>query len=144
MDPKKLSTLVMDALACAMSNNPAGATDALTEIDNSGDPFDMYAACCAFARVGKTALTKIYGERSADLSGGDMWTLHDLTPGAPNDPAETFANRFLVAHCNDDKDMAPALYRTALEAAGEQYVDSVCALLANVAGLYRLAVAKTA
>jgi hypothetical protein len=139
MDRNRLSGLVMQATACAMENDLDGATNALTQIGTSGDPFDMYAACCGFAEVGKTALTRIYGKRAA-TPGNGMWAMQELKPGT--DPADTFANRFLIAYCNDDKDMAPVLFRTAVQSAGDQYVDSVCALLANVTGLSRLALDK--
>lgn len=143
MDQDRLHQLTMDALSAAVLKDADRASDAITEIGASGDPFDMYAACCGFAEIAKRAMTKALGQKP-DLAAGDMWILEDLKPSSPDkNPAETFAVRFMTAYANDDKDTVPALYRTALEAGPEQFVDSVCALLANAADLHRLSFKPT-
>lgn len=138
MDRDQLARLTMDALSFAVLSDADRAVEALDEIGASGDPFDMYAACCGFAEIAKRAMAKVLGE-SPDLAAGDMWILEELQPGGLADsPAKTFAVRFMVAYANDDKDTVPALYRTALEAGPEQFTESVCALLADAADLHRM------
>lgn len=143
MDRKRLAQLTMDALSFAILADADRATEALNEIGTSGDPFDMYSACCGFAEVAKRAMTKVFRDEP-NLAAGDMWVLEELKPGGlDDDPAKTFAVRFVVAYANDDKDTAPALYRAALEAGPEQFTESVCALLADAADLHRLSLRQT-
>lgn len=143
MNDDRLAELVQTAFHFAYEADADRVATCLDEIGNSGDPFDMYKACCGFAAIGHAALTKIYGERAPDRARGDMWVIEELQPGAlSDDPPKAFAARFLIAYCNDDKDTAPALWRAAVEAGGVQYVDSVCHLVADVAGLARLALEK--
>ncbi|WP_328860914.1 hypothetical protein [Streptomyces sp. NBC_00306] len=141
MDTDQLYPLVMKAVGCAMDKDADGACDALNEIGNSGDPWDMYAACCGFAEVGKAALKKIYRGRVPNLKRGDMWAIQELRPGC-TPAADLFAVRFLVAYCNDDADTGPALFNAAFDAGSEHYTESVSALLANVAGLSSLALQR--
>ena len=138
MDRNELARLTMDALTFAMLGDADRATNALDEIGTSGDPFDMYAACCGFAETAKRAMVKVFG-REPDLAAGDMWVIEELKPGGlDKDPAKTFAVRFMIAYANDDKDTVPALYRAALDAGPERFTESVCALLGDVADLHRL------
>lgn len=138
MDRDRLAQLTMDAVASAVEGNAERASDAMTAIGTSGDPFDMYAACCAFADVAKRAMVKATGTEP-NLAAGDMWAIVDLTPDQDHDPAETFAVRFLIAYANDDRETPPALYRAALEAGPDHFIASTCALLSNAAGLHRMA-----
>ena len=138
MDRDRLAQLTMDAMSFAVLADADRATEALDEIGASGDPFDMYSACCGFAAVAKRAMTKVLGDEP-DLTAGDMWVIEELKPGGMDaNPAKTFAIRFMIAYANDDKDTVPALFRTALEAGPEQFTESVCALLADAADLHRL------
>ncbi|MGW1039858.1 hypothetical protein [Streptomyces sp. NPDC002547] len=138
MDRDHLARLTMDAIAFAVMKDAERASVALDEIGMSGDHFHMYAACCAFASVARDAMVKVFGYEP-DLTAGDMWALEELEPGGmADDPAKTFAVRFIVAYANDDKETAPALFRAALEAGPDQFTESVCALLGNAADLHRL------
>jgi hypothetical protein len=138
MEHDRLARLTMDALQFAILQDADRAAEAIDEIGLSGDPFDMYAACCGFAETAKRAMVKVLGDKP-NLAAGDMWMVQELKPGGMDaDPAKTFAVRFLIAYANDDKDMAPVLYRAALEAGPEQFADSVCALLGDAADLHRL------
>ncbi|MFI8360760.1 hypothetical protein ACIGD1_11430 [Streptomyces sp. NPDC085612] len=131
--------LTMNAMASAVAGDADRACDALDQLGDTGDPFHMYAACCAFAEVGTRAMRLVTGE-TPDLARGDMWALQELKPGGMDvSPAKTFAVRFLVAYANDDRDTVPALYRAALEAGPEAFTESVCELLLNAADLHRLA-----
>ncbi|MFE2712296.1 hypothetical protein ACFXKI_09965 [Streptomyces mirabilis] len=138
MEHEKLLDLTMTAIDRAMAGDSAAAATALVEIGQSGDPFDVFGACCAFAHVGKAALTKIYGDKAPDPSHGDMWAMQMLD-ATRSDPAEVFACRFIVAYANDDKDLAPALFRASLEASDEEHVSSVSQLLATAVSLSRTA-----
>lgn len=138
MDRDQLAQLTMDAMSFAVLADADRATEALDGIGASGDPFDMYSACCGFAEIAKRAMVKVFGDKP-NLAAGDMWMIEELKPGGLDaDPAKTFAIRLLIAYANDDKDMAPALFRTALEAGPDQFTESVCALLADAADLHRL------
>jgi hypothetical protein len=130
----QLADLTMLTIARAMDGDAAGAATALMEIGQSNDPFNVYAACCAFASVGKGALITLYGDKAPDPARGDMWAMQMLKPGS-NDPAEMFAMRFIVAYANDDKELAPALFRASLEASDEEHVSSVAQLLATAVSL---------
>jgi len=145
MDDNRLAELVQQAFHFALDANADRVAGCLDEIGTSGDPFDMYKACCGFAEIGRAALTKLYGDRAPDRERGDMFYIEELQPGAlSEDPPKAFAARFLIAYCNDDKETAPALFRAALEAGGVEYVDSMCALIADVAGIARLALKQGA
>ena len=138
MERDQLARLTMDALSFAVLQDAERAADALDEIGTSGEPFDMYSAFCGLAEVAKRAMVKVLGDKP-NLAAGDMWMIEELKPGGLDaDPAKTFAVRFLIAYANDDKDMAPALFRTALEAGPDQFSESVCALLGDAADLHRL------
>lgn len=145
MNDDHLAELVQNAFHFAYEADADSVATCLDEIGTSGDPLDMYKACCGFAEIGRAALTKIYGNRAPDRDRGEMFAIEELQPGSlTDDPPKAFAARFLIAYCNDDNDTAPALFRAALEAGGVQYVDSVCALVADVAGIARLALEKGA
>lgn len=141
MEQEQLLRLTMTVLDRAMAGDTSGAATALIEIGKSGDPFDIYGTCCAFAEVGKAALVKIYGDKAPDPSRGDMWTMQMLD-AAHSDPAEMFACRFIVAYANDDKEQAPALFRAALESSDDEYVTSVSQLLATAVSLSRTALGE--
>src|SRR5690554_5019115 len=110
MDRDQLGQPVIRAFNAAVDRDLSGVADALDAIGTTGDPFDMYAACCGFAEIGKGALKKIYGDRAPRPEQGDMWVIEEMQPGAlSDDPPKAFAARFLIAYCNDDKKTAPAL-----------------------------------
>lgn len=138
MNHEQLLHLTTAAINHALDGNAHGAATALMEIEQPGDPFKVYAACCAFAEVAKAALVKIYGDRAPGPGRDGMWAMQMLDT-AQSDPAEVFACRFIVAYANDDKDQAPALFRAALESSDEEYASSVAQLLATAAGLSRTA-----
>jgi hypothetical protein len=142
MDRDLFTRLTMDAMAFTVLKDADRAIEALDQISESGDPFDMYVACCGFAEVAKRAMQTVLGE-TPDLSAGDMWILQEIEPGAMDaDPVKTFSMRFMIAYANDDKDTTPALYRAALEAGPDQFAESVCQLLIDAADLHRLATGR--
>lgn len=143
MDHDELYAHTMTVLNRAMDGDVSGAATALIEIGQSGDPFDIYGACCAFAEVGKAALIKIYGDKAPNPARGDMWAMQMLDVGK-TDPAELFACRFIVAYANDDKEQAPALFRAALESSDDEYVSSVSQLLATAVSLAHTALRNPA
>ncbi|WP_435279287.1 hypothetical protein [Streptomyces sp. 1222.5] len=143
MDQDQLYALTMTTLNRAMDGDVPGAATTLMEIGQSGDMFNVFGACCAFAEVGKAALTKLYGSQAPNTERGDMWALEILKPGN-SDPAETFAVRFIVAYANDDQDQALALFRASLEASSEEHVSSVSQLLATSVSLARTALTDPA
>ncbi|MFD5031673.1 hypothetical protein ACFWM0_14845 [Streptomyces sp. NPDC058405] len=143
MDQDQLYPLVMTTIGHALDGNSAAAASSMMEIGQQGDHYDVYGACCAFAEVGKAALKKIYGDRAPDPSRGDMWAMHLLKPGEADGP-DLFASRFIVAYANNDPDATLALFHSALDASDDEYVSSVAALLAAMAGLSRLALDQPA
>jgi hypothetical protein len=145
MDSREASALVLDAIGYAVAGDAERAADTIATLGTGSDANLMYGACCALAEAGKFALQKIYGEQAARPEQGDMWVFEQLQPGAlDGDPAKAFAMRFLVAYCNGDTDTTLALWVASLKASDEEHVDSVCALLVNVAGIVRLAIEQQA
>ncbi|MFD7996876.1 hypothetical protein [Streptomyces mexicanus] len=132
------AALVFEALAHAVAGNADEAARHLTTIGTNSDDNRMYGVCCAIAAAGEHALRQIYGDRAPRRELGDMWALEQIGAATVEDaPAQAFAARFLVAYSNGDKPTTLALFQAALDS--EQYVESVCALLATVAGISRLA-----
>lgn len=141
MDTETASELVMEALAHAVAGDADEATVALMTLGQQGDGNLMYGVCCALAAAGEHALRTLYGELAPDVSHGELWGMQELVPGAlSEDPPKAFAMRFLVAYANKDMPACLALYEAAYRASDEQYVDSIAALLADVAGIARLAI----
>lgn len=141
MDHDTLQHHVFGAFHAAVDMDAVLVADHVSAIAGTEDPFDMYAACCGFAEIGKRAMLKLHGDREFDPARGDMVIVQELEPGAlAASPDEAFAVRFFSAYCNDDKETPAVLFKTALDASFEEFVDSVCALLNNVAGIARLAI----
>lgn len=137
------ANLVFEALAHAVAGNADDAARHLITIGSQSDDNRMYGVCWAIASAGEHMLQRIYGDRAPHLEHGDMWVLQQLEPGSLDaDAPKAFAARFLVAHCNADKETALALFQAALDSDGDEYVASVGALLAMVAGISRLAIAQ--
>ncbi|MBT2379006.1 hypothetical protein J7E90_17030 [Streptomyces sp. ISL-111] len=140
MDQQQTGDLVFEALAHAVDGNAAEAATALMTIGQASDNSVMYGVCCAIASAGTHALGLVYGDRAPKPGTTDMYVLQELEPGAIEaDPPKAFAVRFLTAYANGDTDTCLALFDAALRASDDEYVSSVCALLADVAGIYRLA-----
>ena len=84
-------------------------------------------------------LRKLYGDQAPKTPADGMFVLQ-VDPGAVGkDPAKAFSVRFLAAWANGDQDTCNALFTAATRASDEEYVDSVCALFADVVGITRLA-----
>ncbi len=140
MDQKQTGDLVFEALAQAVDGNAGEAATALMTIGQASDDNRMYGVCCAIASAGTHALALVYGDRAPKPGTSDMYVLQELEPGAIEaDPPKAFAVRFLTAYANGDTDTCLALFDAALRSSDDEYVSSVCALLADVAGIYRLA-----
>ncbi|MFB6696344.1 hypothetical protein [Streptomyces rubiginosohelvolus] len=140
MDQKQTGDLVFEALAHAVDGNASEAATALMTIGQASDDNRMYGVCCAIASAGTHALGLVYGDRAPKPGTTDMYVLQELEPGATEaDPPKAFAVRFLTAYANGDTETCLALFEAALRSSDDEYVSSVCALLADVAGIYRLA-----
>lgn len=140
MDQKQTGDRVFEALAQAVAGNASEAATALMTIGQTSDNNRMYGVCCAIASAGTHALGLVYGDRAPKPGTTDMYVLQELEPGAIEaDPPKAFAVRFLTAYANGDTDTCLALFDAALRSSDDEYVSSVCALLADVAGIYRLA-----
>ncbi|MEU0317086.1 hypothetical protein [Nocardioides sp. NPDC006273] len=143
MDHDETSQAVFDMLGKAVAGDICGAATALQTIGMASDNSRMYGVCCAIAEAGKHVLHQLYGEHAPRPGTPDMFVMQELVPGATaDDPAEAFALRFLTAWANGDRATTLALFNAALDASDEEYVSSVGALLANVAGLCRLALKR--
>lgn len=140
-EQEQVSRDVFEMIALAVAKEVDKAADKLTDLGERLDTNGMYAVCCGVAHAGIHAMTKLNGGKGPDLASGDMWALEEMRPGAiVNDPAGGFAARFMVAYGNDDRPTTLALFDAALHAGPERYVESVCALLKQTAGLYRLVI----
>ena len=112
----------------------------LNSVCEEADRPRMYGVCCALAEAGSHMLRKIYGDQAPKTSEDGMFVFQELQPGAlADDPARTFSMRFLTAWANGDTGTTDALFSAATRASSEEYVDSVCALFADVVGITRLA-----
>jgi len=136
--PMDFAQLSFRALAHATAGEGDQAASLLTTIATNADTHQMYGICCGFAEAGKLMLTRIFGDQAPGPGG--MWVLEQIKPGALDDPAEAFAARFLVAYANGDKVMTLDMYQALLESDPDTYTDSVCTLLAEVAGICRTAI----
>ncbi|WP_239934214.1 hypothetical protein [Streptomyces sp. CBG31] len=136
MNTDQTAEAVFEMLARSGAGHAEQASRLLVSIGTQSDDHRMYGVCCALAGAGTQMLYKVFGDQPPE----HMWALKELSPGAlAADPAKGFAVRFLIANANGDRDTTLALFQAALHADGDQYVDSVCALLTQVASLCRLA-----
>lgn len=134
------SQLLYEALAHGVAGDHDGAINKLNTVCEDADSPRMYGVCCGLAEAGAHMLRRIYGDNAPKTPDDGMWFMQQLQPGATDsDPAKTFSMRFLIAWANGDRDTADALFTAATHASNEQYIDSVCALFADVIGLARLA-----
>lgn len=138
MDTEEATQLTFKALALAVADERDQVADVLDALGHGCTDNQMYGVCLGFANAGKQMLERLHGARIGP--GGSMVALRELVPGAAElDPPQAFAVRFFAAASNGDDAMTLALFNAAVHVGGEQYVDSVCALLASVAGICRLA-----
>lgn len=136
--------LIHRALACAVAKDAEGAADALSAVGENSDNWQMYGTCCAIAAMAVEVMTRHLG-MAFDSNAGDMMVIEPLIPDATfRSPAEAFSMRFIVAYANGDKDTTLALYKAAGEAGPQQFTDSVSSLLADTAGIARLALDQQA
>jgi hypothetical protein len=139
MSTEDASTLIFEALAHGVAGESDTAIDKLNSVCEDADGPRMYGVCCALAETGAHMLRKIYGDQAPKTPEDGMWVLQELMPGAFGDPAKAFSMRFLIAWANNDRDTTDALFTAATHASNEEYIDSVCALFADVIGITRLA-----
>ncbi|WP_413102263.1 hypothetical protein [Streptomyces sp. Inha503] len=141
MDQEQAARLTYEAIAHAVAGEADQAATNLITLGQGSDDNQMYGVCCAIAEAGAHMLRKIYGDRAPKTPDEGMWAIQPLKPGAVDEnPPKAFAVRFLIAYANGDQQTTLALFNAALHSDGNQYVDSVCALLADVAGITRLAI----
>lgn len=140
MSTEDASQLVYEAIAHGVAGDGDTAFDKLNSVCEDADQPRMYGVCCALAEAGAHMLRRIYGDKAPKTPDDGMFILQELEPGAVGkDPAKAFSIRFLTAWANGDTDSTDALFTAATHASDEQYVDSVCALFADVIGITRLA-----
>lgn len=140
MDTDTASQLIYDALAHGVAGDIEGAFTKLNTVCEQADRPRMYGVCCALAAAGAHMLRKLYGNQAPKTPAEGMFILQELEPGAVGkDPAKAFSIRFLTAWANGDRDTTDALFAAAIRGSDEEYVDSVCALFADVVGISRLA-----
>ena len=141
MDTDTASQLIYEALAHGVAGDRDGAIDKLNTVCEDADGPRMYGVCCALAEAGTHMLRKLYGDQAPKTPDDGMFVFQELAPGAlDDDPAKAFSMRFLTAWANGDTDTTGALFSAATRASNVQYIDSVCALFADVIGICRLAV----
>lgn len=143
MNQEETTQAVWDMLGLAVGGDINGAATILQNVGMASDDHRMYGVCCGLAEAGKHVLHQLYGDQAPRPGTTDMFVMQELVPGATaDDPPATFALRFLTAWANGDRATTLALFEAALSASDEEYVSSVGALLANVAGLCRLALKR--
>ncbi|MEU7323330.1 hypothetical protein ABZ682_22685 [Streptomyces griseoviridis] len=141
MTTRQAAQLIHDALAAAISNDINRAVELVTQLVTDSDATRMYSVCTAFAEAGHRALRYTFGDKAPRPENGDFWIVEQLEEGTLDAaPAQAFASRFLIAHCNGDQASTTAQYETALIAGPEVFVGGVMRLVADVAGLARTAI----
>ncbi|WP_319052639.1 hypothetical protein [Streptomyces europaeiscabiei] len=140
MSTEDASRLIFEALAHGVAGEGDTAISKLNSVCEDADGPRMYGVCCALAEAGTHMLRKLYGDQAPKTPADGMFVFQELVPGATlDDPAKTFSMRFLTAWANGDTDTTNALFSAATRASNVQYIDSVCALFADVIGITRLA-----
>lgn len=139
MSTEDASTLIFEALAHGVAGEADNAIGKLNTVCEDADGPRMYGVCCALAEAGAHMLRRIYGDKAPKTPEDGMWIMQEFGPGITADPAKAFSMRFLIAWANGDRDTTNALFTAATHANNEQYIDSVCALFADVIGITRLA-----
>jgi hypothetical protein len=140
MDTETASQLLYEALAHGVAGDSEGAINKINSVCEGADTARVYGVCCGLAEAGAHMLRQIYGDKAPKTPEEGMFVLQELEPGAlGKDPAKAFSVRFLTAWANGDRDSTGALFDAALRGTNEQYIDSVCALFADVVGITRLA-----
>jgi hypothetical protein len=141
MDTTQIVRLADRALRAAINHDADRAQDYLVELGATGDPDHLYAACGLLAEEATRAVSALHGHTPGQCNA--LWIVREAKPGALQDnPANTFAARFVAAHANADLDTTLALYLAALDAGRDAFSDSVRALLAYTAHLHRRACTK--
>jgi hypothetical protein len=136
MSAEEAARLVEDALAAAIAGDVDRAAHCIGVLGADSDADRMYGVCTAVAEAGHRTLRLLYGDNAPRPGTSGMWAIQPLVAGAlEDDPAQAFATRFLVAHCNGDAASAKAQYEVALRAGPDVFVGGVCRLVADVAGL---------
>lgn len=121
--PDGLADLVRDLLAAYMSRDSDRCADLVVEVNQHGAR-GLYAACCGLASV----FVKATGMQADDE---DMISLEN-PGGAPEDHAELWAARFLVAVGNQDYETAEALFLARL--ANEAFFSAGLTALLQIVG----------
>jgi hypothetical protein len=134
------SQLIYEALAHGVAGDADTAISKLNSVCENADGPRMYGVCCALAEAGAHMLRRLYGDQAPASPDEGIFILQELQPGAvDDDPAKAFSVRFLTAWANGDRETTDALFTAATHASNEQYIDSVCALFADVIGITRVA-----
>jgi hypothetical protein len=132
MERAEAKTLSMAALQYARNGAAESAALIIEALAGTGDPRDLYAACCGWAGSSEVALEMIHGERSST----GMWTPQEIHPGELTDqPERAFAARFISAYSNGDSATTEALFVAALKANSDQLAGSLGSLLQMAADL---------
>ncbi|MFF0092773.1 hypothetical protein ACFYSF_22810 [Streptomyces canus] len=136
MTTREAAQLIHDALAAAMSGDVDRAAHCVATLGADSDANRMYGVCTAIAEAGHRALRLLYADKAPRPGTDDMWVIQQLVPGAlDRNPAQAFATRFLIAHCNGDTASTKAQFEAALMAGPDVFVGGVCRLVIDVAGL---------
>lgn len=141
MNNREAAEAVHRALAHGLDGDNDAAIQQMTDVLTNTDRHLAYACAHGVAEAGLKALQTVFGDRAPDITKGEYWVLNQLGDGAGEDDPDSalFALRFLIAHCNDDRAMANALYM-ALESAGEMArLRGLGRLFCDVVGLLRSA-----
>lgn len=123
MSTEDASQLIFEALAHGVAGEADTAIDKLNSVCEDADGPCVFGVCCALAETGAHMLRRVYGDTAPKTPEDGMWIMQELAPGA----------------MDGDRDTANALFTAATRASSEQYIDSVCALFADVIGITRLA-----
>lgn len=139
MDHARRTALMHQALEAAITYDGPATAAALAEVGEHSTPRELFGVCGGLAAGGIAALKMVHGD-DYNPAVHLLW-FREAVPGANEaDPHGAWAMRFLVAHANGDMPMANALFRTAMDAGGDDLARSITSLLAVAADLARAAI----
>jgi hypothetical protein len=131
MDHTERKDLATQALSFTLAGNRTAALPLLDRIAVDSGPVQTYVVCCAFATAGAHAIRQLLAAEGLNPGG-----LVGVKPPADDDPDRLFARRFIVAFTNRDYEMAKALFMAAYTAPGNQFQQSLTALLDEAADIH--------
>lgn len=134
--------MINDLLESSLNNDAGKMASLLYRLDLAcTENSHKYGLFSALAATGKRSILFLGDAEGPDTQA--QITFERVDPEGPEDPARSFALKFLAAHVNNSPvDVRQALFQKVLDASNEEYCASLLNLLGDVTGWLRLAMDK--